>query len=78
MILAIQYAHLAATGSVYWTKEWLYTNLLLGVTPMMFVLPFFNRHFFRITGKNYLGPMITCLVFVMMMLTGNVCYIPVH
>jgi hypothetical protein len=78
MILAIQYAHLAATGSVYWTKEWLYTNLLLGVTPMMFVLPFFNRHFFRITGKNYLGPMITCLVFVMMMLTGNVCYIPIH
>ena len=26
--------------------------------------------------KVYLGPMITCLVFVMMMLTNNVCYIP--
>ena len=76
MILVIQYAHFAATGTVFWTQEWLYTNLLLGVTPMMFVLPYFNRYFFRITGKVYLGPMVTCLIFIMMMLTGNVCYIP--
>jgi len=76
MILVIQYVHFAATGTVYWTQEWLYTNLLLGVTPMMFVLPYFNRYFFRATGKVYLGPMVTCLIFIMMMLTGNVCYIP--
>lgn len=76
MILAIQYVHLAATGTVYWTQEWLYTNLLLGVTPMMFLLPYFNRCFFKLTGKVYLGPMVTCLIFIMMMLTGNVCYIP--
>lgn len=76
MILVIQYVHFAATGTVYWTQEWLYTNLLLGVTPMMFVLPYFNRYFFRITGKVYLGPMVTCLIFIMMMITGNVCYIP--
>lgn len=77
MILVIQYAHLAATGTVYWTQEWLYANLLFGVTPLMFILPYFNRYFFRLTGKVYLGPMIACLVFIMMMLTGNVCYIPV-
>jgi len=76
MILAIQYVHLASTGAVYWTQEWLYTNLLLGVIPMMFILPCFNRCFFRITGRVYLGPMVTCLIFIMMMLTGNVCYIP--
>jgi uncharacterized membrane protein len=76
LILAIQYLHLAAAGQVYWTQEWLYTNLLLGVTPMMFVLPFFNRAFFRLTGTVYLGPMVTCLIFIMMMFTGNVCYIP--
>lgn len=78
LILAIQYLHMAATGQVYWTQEWLYTNLLLGVTPMMFVLPIFNRIFFRLTGKCYFGPMVTCLVFVMMMLTSNVCYIPLN
>ncbi len=76
MILAIQYVHLASTGAVFWTQEWLYTNLLLGVTPMMFVLPIFNRIFFRMTGKVYLGALITCLVFILMMLTSNVCYIP--
>jgi hypothetical protein len=76
LILALQYSHLAATGTVYWTQEWLYTNLLLGVTPMMFVLPIFNRAFFRLTGKIYLGAFITCFIFIMMMLTSNVCYIP--
>ena len=78
LILIIQYGHFAATGTVFWTQEWLYTNLLLGVTPMMFILPYFNRYFFRITGKVYLGPMVTCLIFIMMMLTGNICYIPLR
>jgi dienelactone hydrolase len=77
MILAIQYSVFVWTGTIYWKEEWLYVNLLLGVIPMMFVLPYFNRYFFRLTGKVYLGPMITCLIFVMMMLTSNVCYIPI-
>jgi hypothetical protein len=76
LILAIQYASFAATGTVYWTLEWLYANLLFGIIPMMFLLPYFNRWFFRLTGRVYLGPLVTCLVFVMMMLTSNVCYIP--
>ncbi|MEY4385163.1 MAG: hypothetical protein RLY20_446 [Verrucomicrobiota bacterium] len=76
LILIIQYSHYLATGTVFWTQEWLYTNLLLGVIPMMFVLPYFNRAFFRLTGKVYLGPMVTTLVYIMMMLTSNVCYIP--
>jgi uncharacterized RDD family membrane protein YckC len=76
MIMGIQYLSFALTGTVYWTEEWLYANLLLGVIPMMFLLPYFNRYFFRITGRVYLGPMVTCLIFIMMMLTNNVCYIP--
>jgi len=76
LLVAIQYAWFAFTGTVYWTDEWLYINLVLGVIPMMILLPMFNRWFFRITGTVYLGPMVTCLIFVMMMLTSNVCYIP--
>jgi len=76
LILVIQYAWLAFTGTVFWTQEWLFLNLLFGIIPMMFLLPYFNRYFFRATGKVYLGPMVTCLVFVMMTLTNNVCYIP--
>jgi dienelactone hydrolase len=76
LILAIQYTCFAFTGTVFWTAEWLFANLLFGVIPMMFVLPYFNRYFFRASGRVYLGPMVTCLVFVMMMLTNNVCYLP--
>lgn len=76
MIMIIQYGYFAATGTVYWTDQWLYVNLLFGIIPMMFILPYYNRYFFNITGKVYLGPMVTCLIFIMMMLTSNVCYIP--
>jgi dienelactone hydrolase len=77
LILAIQYSQFLATGTIYWKEEWLYINLLLGIIPMMFLLPYYNRAFFNLTGRVWLGPMITCLVFIMMMLTSNVCYIPV-
>ena len=51
-------------------------NLLFAVVPMMFVLPYFNRYFFRMTGRIYLGPMVTCLVFIMILLTNTVSYLP--
>jgi hypothetical protein len=42
----------------------------------MFRLPSFHRWFFRITGKIYSGPMVTCLVFVLTMLTNIACSTP--
>jgi hypothetical protein len=76
LIVVVQYATFWATGTVYWTDGWLYVNLLFAVVPMMFVLPFFNRYFFRLTGRIYLGPIVTCLVFIMILLTNTVVYIP--
>ena len=76
LIVFIQYVTFAATGTVYWTDGWLYVNLLFGVVPMMFVLPFFNRYFFRMTGKIYLGPMLTCMVFIMILISNTVIYLP--
>jgi hypothetical protein len=76
LIVIIQYGVFASTGTVYWTDSWLYVNLLFGVVPMMFVLPYFNRYFFQLTGRIYLGPMATCLIFIMILLTNTVCYIP--
>ena len=76
LIVVVQYVTYAATGTVYWTDGWLYVNLLFGVVPMMFVLPYFNRFFFRMTGKIYLGPMVTCLIFVMVLITNTVIYLP--
>jgi hypothetical protein len=76
LIVVVQYVTLAATGTVYWTDGWLYVNLLFAVVPMMFVLPYFNRYFFRMTGRVYLGPLTTCLIFVMILLSNTVCYLP--
>jgi acetyl esterase/lipase len=76
LIVVVQYATFAATGTVHWTDGWLYVNLLFGVVPMMFVLPYFNRYFFRMTGRIYLGPMVTCLIFVMILITNTVIYLP--
>jgi hypothetical protein len=76
LIVVVQYVTFTVTGTVYWTDGWLYVNLLFAVVPMMFVLPYFNRYFFRMTGRIYLGPMVTCLVFIMILLTNTVCYLP--
>ena len=75
-IVVVQYVTFAATGTVYWTDGWLYVNLLFAVVPMMFVLPYFNRYFFRMTGRIYLGPMATGLIFIMILISNTVIYIP--
>jgi hypothetical protein len=76
LIVVVQYVTFWWTGTVYWTDGWLYVNLLFAVVPMMFVLPYFNSYFFRMTGRIYLGPMVTCLVFIMILLTNTVVYLP--
>ncbi len=76
LIVIVQYSVLAVTGTVYWTDGWLYVNLLFAVVPIMFILPYFNRYFFRLTGRIYLGPLTTCLIFAMILLSNTVCYTP--
>ena len=61
----------------FWTTNWLSVNLLFGIVPMMFILPYFNRIFFRMTGRVYLGPLVTCLVFIMILSTNTVVYLPI-
>ncbi|WP_238710388.1 dienelactone hydrolase family protein [Oceanipulchritudo coccoides] len=75
-IVLVQYVTFAVTGTVYWTDGWLYINLLFAVVPIMFILPYFNRYFFRMTGRIYLGPMTMCLIFIMILLSNTVCYTP--
>ncbi len=79
-IIIIQYSYFAATGIVYWSSnstDWLSVNLLFGIVPMMFILPYFNRIFFEMTGRIYLGPIVTCLIFIMILSTNTVVYLPI-
>ena len=77
LIIVIQYVVFFETGTVFWTTNWLCVNLLFGIVPMMFILPLFNRVFFHMTGNVYLGPLITCLVFIMILSTNTVVYLPI-
>tara|TARA_B100000214_G_scaffold283545_1_gene213139 strand:- start:813 stop:2654 length:1842 start_codon:yes stop_codon:yes gene_type:complete len=76
LIIIIQYFAFFKTGTVFWTTNWLSVNLLFGIVPMMFILPYFNRIFFNMTGRIYLGPLITCLIFIMILSTNTVVYLP--
>ena len=76
LILLAQYATFARTGTVRWTEGWLYVNLLFAVVPMMFVMPYFHRYIFLMTGRTLLGPLITVLIFIMILLSNTVCYFP--
>ena len=60
MIIVIQYFVFLYTGSVFWTTNWLSVNLLFGIVPMMFFLPYFNRVCVEMTGRMYRGPVSTC------------------
>lgn len=75
-IFVIQYATFWATGTVFWTTDWLYVNMLQSVLPMMMILPLFNRAFFTITGRVWLGPIVTVAIFALMSLAGSVVYLP--
>lgn len=78
LIIIIQYLVFWWTGTVYWTTNWLSVNLLFGIVPIMFILPYFNRIFFQITGRVYLGPLVTCLIFIMILSTNTVVYLPLN
>ncbi|MES9031993.1 hypothetical protein ABER29_07645 [Cutibacterium acnes] len=75
-IFVIQYVTLFSTGTVFWTTTWLYVNMLQSLLPMMVVLPLFNRAFYHVTGRVWLGPIVTTTIFALMALGGSVAYIP--
>ena len=80
IILFIQYSWLLFTGKIFWVEtnlQWLYVNLLFGVVPMIFILPIFNRYLYRLSGRVYLGPLVTCFIFIMILSSNTVCYIPI-
>lgn len=75
-IFVIQYVTFFSTGTVYWTTNWLYVNMLQSLLPMMIVLPLFNRAFYHATGRVWLGPIVTTTIFALIALGGSVAYVP--
>lgn len=83
-ILVINYICYFSTGTPfygYWgngTEIWLYVNMVFGLTVMMFILPIFNRIFYKKTGNVWVGAITCCMIFVMMTISASVSYIPLY
>ena len=82
-ILLINYVCYFATGTPfygYWgngTEIWLYVNMVFGLLVMMFLLPIFNRLFYKITRNVWTGAIACCMIFVTMTISASVSYIPI-
>lgn len=82
IILTVQYVVFFKTGTIAFTElpdgttQWLYVNMLFTLLPVIFLMPIFNRLFYKLSGNSYLGPIITCGIFVFMAISNSVAYIP--
>jgi len=82
VILFLQYYAFVKTGTIAFTElsdgttQWLYVNILFTLIPVIFLMPFFNRWFYRMSGNAYVGPMIICAIFILMAISNSVAYIP--
>lgn len=83
-ILLINYVCYFTTGTPYYgywgdgTEVWLYVNMVFGLVVMMFILPIFNRLFYKITGNVWLGAIVCCAIFITMTISASVSYIPMY
>lgn len=82
IILFLQYFAFVRTGTIAFTElpdgttQWLYVNILFTLLPVIFLMPFFNRAFYKLSGNSYLGPIVTCALFIFMAISNSVAYIP--
>ncbi len=83
-ILLINYVCYFVTGTPfygYWgnnNEVWLFVNMVFGLVVMMFLLPIFNRIFYKQTGNVWVGAITCCLIFIMMTISASVSYIPLY
>lgn len=83
-ILLINYVCYFTTGSPYYgnwgndNEVWLFVNMVFALVVMMFILPIFNRLFYKQTGNVWTGAIICCTIFIMMTISASVSYIPMY
>ena len=82
-ILLINYVCYFTTGVPFYgrfdgVEVWLYINMVFGLVVMMFILPIFNRIFYKMTGNVWVGAIACCMIFIMMTISASVSYIPMY
>ena len=77
-ILVIEYLPFIRTGTIGYTDtaapQWLFVNMLFSIIPLMAALPLLNRFFFNKSGRAWVGPIVICVIFIMMTTSGTTIY----
>lgn len=74
MIFVIQYVSIADHGLMFWTTDWLFTNMLWILIPLMFVLPIIQKKIYKYTNNVYLAAMVTCFIFITISMCNSVAH----
>ena len=74
MIFAIQYMSIADHGLMFWTTDWLFTNMLWVLIPLMFILPIIQKKIYKHTNNVWLAAMVTCFIFIMIAMCNSVAH----
>lgn len=74
MIFAIQYLSIAHHGLMYWTTNWLFTNMLWILVPLMAVLPVIQKKIYKHTNNVWLAALVTCLIFISISMANSVAH----
>ena len=81
--MLINYVCYFVTGAPFYgnwgsgnNEVWLFVNMVFGLVVMMFILPIFNRLFYKMTGNVWVGAIACCMIFIMMTISASVSYIP--
>lgn len=74
MIFAIQYLSIVDHGLMFWTTNWLYTNMLWILIPLMFILPIIQKRIYKHTNNIWLAALVTCLIFITISMCNSVAH----
>ena len=72
----IQYSVLLATGAVLWKAEWCNVLCLFFCIWQLFFAPYFERRFYQLTGKNWVGALVVSSVYVLSSVTNTAIHAP--
>ncbi|MBP3736295.1 MAG: alpha/beta hydrolase [Lachnospiraceae bacterium] len=65
ILWALQYGKLLATGTVIWGPGWINVLVIAFCFWQLFLAPFFLRAFYKLTGRNWVGPLVVSSIYVL-------------
>lgn len=65
LLWLLQYGKLFTTGTVIWGPGWINVLVIVFTIWQLFLAPFYLRAFYKLTGKNWVGPIILSSLYVL-------------